>query len=154
MRSLYHGTWGQQRRDTPLLVLHVAVGSLWVAVARLAPARVVALIVRRRSTQLWIGHGRAAEAPANLHAAEAALWGAQARPEPSDGPGRRTRRRPPRRVEGPLNQLLRHRGQHHTLGRGDEAVVLAEHQDDDQQHVQLVGPQAADFVQRHLIPRS
>ena len=39
--------------------------------------------------RLWSGPRRAAGATASLRAAQAALWGAEKRPGPSDGPGRR-----------------------------------------------------------------
>ena len=41
-----------------------------------------------QNPQPWASRRRAPEAMASLQAAHAALWGAQERPEPSDGPGR------------------------------------------------------------------
>tara|TARA_B110001452_G_scaffold131018_2_gene108855 strand:- start:438 stop:683 length:246 start_codon:yes stop_codon:yes gene_type:complete len=49
-------------------------------------------------------------------------------------------------LENPL-LVPRHRRQHDALRRRDEAAVLREDQQHDQQHVELVGPQAA-----HLVP--
>ena len=42
--------------------------------------------------QLWSGLSRAPEAAASFRAARALIWGAQERPEPSDGPGRQMER--------------------------------------------------------------
>ena len=54
----------------------------------------------RKMTQLCGGPRRAVRAAASFHAAQAALRGAQARPGPSDGPGRPRGRRPQTGMDG------------------------------------------------------